>query len=547
MNNQKISFLGYIWMGFTFVAGITFTASFNVVVMMQSTADKDTGGIGLNIIWLFVVEFFVVSGAIYAYIKNIKMLPKYNGGAFQIVRTSLGRFWGFYTAILNYILFPLIVVVYLTSMFKNNFTDLVVNFQGDSQFIGSWTDLFWDLIAYFIYLGIVAFFYLGFNKYKQIVKYAIYAVWILTAVIISFAIIRIIEVGSMNLNNYTSSIKTVSYKAFSQVFTSMFFAFSGLESFIIIGNRIKNHIKSLPVGSIIIMFSTMVFYIIFTILLLTTSSVNADRNPNNNMFGDGNTFLRTSGIIIVVITTFLLRFVSILQITFINSFITQPISMQGYINEKFSYTNKKGIATKAIWLNTIITTVAIILFLILPDIIEGITKQKIGLEYLQLSQMVSFFILQMHIVVITGTFIQTFKGRLKLSFWEFSWIMISYLIIIYAWINYIINQIDNLMFIKWTNIDANWVREKLSSLMLFIGWGLLIIFVVTIYYAYYMKKIKKLSTSEIGLTQLKLLNEPFRFYTKYELDKHIKEEQKEDELDDIKKIKKVFQKKLKNN
>jgi hypothetical protein len=85
----------------------------------------------------------------------------------------------------------------------------------------------------------------------------------------------------------------------------------------------------------------------------------------------------------MIICTIAMRGNTISQITLYGGSTLQPMSIEGYISDKFGKQNEDGFPIGAMKLNLIISAVTVSMFSIIPDLIVGIISATSGQEAAQ--------------------------------------------------------------------------------------------------------------------------------------------------------------------
>jgi amino acid transporter len=143
-NNKQdgLGLLSVIWIGFNFIAGITFACAFSSLVW---NGEK---GLGLNILWVDIIEGVIAFVCAWSFAKLVSYHPMANGGLSQYARTSFGKYWGLIGGLLNYMSLPLIAsTMFCLKPFRTNFgPGSAVKLAGKNE--GVFSSLYLDLMGF---------------------------------------------------------------------------------------------------------------------------------------------------------------------------------------------------------------------------------------------------------------------------------------------------------------------------------------------------------------------------------------------------------------
>lgn len=362
--NHKLTLLELVWFGFNYTVGITFTATFSVLI------NKDALNLGSHMIWIFLVEGLIAGTCAWAFSRLSRVHPGNNGAAYIYVRSSYGRFWSWLISFLQYATLPVIVSSQIVSMIRINFTD-------PSSFLyanwGVWQHLGLDLIGILIYGLASCVLFLGMAAFKKFVNISSYLKWGTTFLLIIATIVLFVMAGTSNWN-MTADHQQLTANNFSQAFAMCFFFFLGFETYSTIGKNVRNPEKNISHSLVIVMVLSTIFYMAVTILMIGAVAGNFSDNPNLSIFdvlGDKAhaPWLGVIGILIMLICTISLKSNAGMQNALYSGAILEPLSVEGYISPKYKELSKDNIPFKASRLNLIITFASAFVWLIVSDII----------------------------------------------------------------------------------------------------------------------------------------------------------------------------------
>ncbi|AUB31960.1 APC family permease [Spiroplasma floricola] len=531
---EQLGLFSIIWIGFTFIAGITFTASFGEIVLAS-----DGSGIGLHIIWLFVLEGSIAFMCAWAFAKLVRYHPQANGGGSQYVRTTFSKFWGLLMGFFNYSVIPVIGMALIVTMVRANFGPqddvrfwlVGQNGAGDYGKFGSWGNLYLDLIAFALYMFAATIIFFGIKKYKYVGLIIGYMTWGITVLLMIFGLVA----GFINLQTsnpfevYTQTDLKIS--EFTKAFTTCFFAFGGIETFITTGKNIKNRSKNMPIAIIIIMIATTSFYIVFSLItMFAIGGKGFSSNPNTQFFGDNN-FLKVFGPTLIIICTMLMRFNSSLQITMFGGSTLEPLSSQGYISPVFKKENKENVPVAGVFSTIILFVICATMFLFIPDIIEGVTKSPSPLNYATIASCASILLIAIYGTIIPTAIVQGIRKNVKVQIWEYiAWsITVLFLLFIlgsYLWTS-LLNPFTNPKGDKIGSPEN--VQALVSSVFQLVYVSGVIVWAVIQYFLYYKPKMAKMDPNSERAKEIAEYETLFRLLTAEEMQAIAFKEAKEDE------------------
>ncbi|AHI53203.1 APC family permease [Spiroplasma culicicola] len=415
--SEQLSLFNIIWIGFCFIAGITFTASFAAIL--------GNDGVGLHIYWIFAVIGVIAFMCAWSFGKLVQVHPEANGGGSQYTRVAFGKFWGLVMGLLNYAVIPVIGMALLVSMIRANFDggefNLVGYKDGEWGQWGSWGSLYLDLISYALYIFAITIIFLGLKKYKIFSTIIGYSTWGLTIILMIFGLVG----GSMNLIDGNNGFEhqqgaQLGFDNFASTFTTCFFAFCGIETFITTGKNIKDRNKNMPIAIIVILILTTLFYIIFTAIIMMAVTVDFEGNPNMQIFDAfNNDFLKTFGPILVVVCTILMRFNSSLQITLFGGATLEPLASQKMLPGALNRENKDNIPVAGVLATGSLFTFTFILFILIPDLIQGFRGEPTPFNYGTLASCASIILISIYLLIIAVVMVQGMRKNIKVRVWEY--------------------------------------------------------------------------------------------------------------------------------
>ncbi|QBQ08032.1 putative permease [Spiroplasma gladiatoris] len=495
---EQLSLFNLIWIGFSFIAGITYTASFSTILASET-------GVGNHIYWIFLIEGFVAYMCAWTFARLVQIHPEANGGGAQYVRTAFGKFWGLLMGMINYAVIPAIAVNLLVTMVRANFDNLA-GFDSQTNTWGLWGSfgsLYLDLIAFGLCGLATSILFLGMRRYRIASTCIAYITWIITLLLVIFGIVG----GALNLNAGNNGLKTYASKInvsnFSSTFTSIFFAFCGLEIAITSGKNIKNRQRNVPISIMVIMFASTLFYMLFTlIVMLAVSPEPFGGNPNLQIFKSlNNDFINTAGRIIVIICTLLMRFNSSLQVSLFGGSTLEPLAKQKFISKIFAKENKESIPVAGVLANCVVFIIACIMFIFIPDIVQGITQKQTPFDYATLASVASILLISIYMMIIPVAIYQGIKKNMKVRIWEYIGWSITIAFLIFVLGTYFYNLIlDYTKLYDSGSLDIQKLFKCTFQLIYFVS---VVLISVILYHVYHKKQIKKVQNNPELLAELK--------------------------------------------
>ncbi|WP_338984759.1 APC family permease [Spiroplasma endosymbiont of Diplazon laetatorius] len=521
---EQLGLFSIIWIGFTFIAGITFTASFADIVLSSPDANGERSGVGLNIIWIFVLEGFIAFMCAWAFAKLVKYHPQANGGGSQYSRTAFGKFWGLLMGFFNYSVIPVIGMALIVTMVRANFNDAW----------GNWGHLYLDLIAFALYMFAATIIFFGIKKYKYVGLIIGYMTWGITVLLMIFGLTAGFMNLSVNKNPFEEYAEAkLTLDGFTKAFTTCFFAFGGIETFITTGKNIKNRGRNMPIAIVIIMIATTAFYIVFSLItMFAVGGVPFSSNPNTQLFPDNN-FLKSFGPILIIICTILMRFNSSLQITMFGGSTLEPLSSQGYISPVFKKENKENIPVAGVVSTIILFVICAIIFLFIPDIIRGATGQSSPLNYATIASCASILLIAIYGTIIPTVIVQGIRKNVKVRIWEYIAWSITALFLLFVLGSYFATSLLT-PFISpeggkvgsSDNLQA--LISSIFQIVYFIG---VVVWAVLQYHLYYKPKMAAMDPKSERVKEIAEYEKLIRLLTPEEMEKIALEQKKEDEED----------------
>jgi len=493
---EELNLFNLVWIGFTFIAGITFTASFADILNTQNDSS-----VGYHIFWIFVLEGLIAFLCAWSFAKLVKIHPQANGGGSQYARTAFGKFWGLIVGLLNYSVIPVIGIALMVTMIRANFDNLAGYNNGEWGQWGSFGGLYLDLISYGLYIFAASIILFGLKKYKIIATIIGYITWGITIILIIFGLIVgfVQPLNEINNTGFVAQITDIrlGFNNFANTFITCFFAFAGIETFITTGKNIKNRRKNMPCAIIIIMILTTIFYILFTALVMfAVRQENWSSNPNTQIFsGYSSVWLQQFGSWLIIICTIFMRFNSSIQVTLFGGSTIEPLASQKFLPEVLNKENKENIPVAGIFVTIVAITITFIMFVLVPGLIQGFTNRPSPFNYATLASVASILLISIYFIIIIAALTHGFKKNMKVKLWEYiGWFLtlgfIVFILYMYLW---------GLISIFIDPYDANGMFDIQSFIMAIfqiIYISAILIAAILSYFLYHKKCIKNLNDEQ---------------------------------------------------
>ncbi|QHX35759.1 hypothetical protein STIUS_v1c02040 [Spiroplasma sp. TIUS-1] len=486
--SQEIGLVSAIWMMFSLIAGISFT------LMFSGLNEDPKNFIGYHIVWIIlIVSIFLFSSA-WAYIKCTRIHNSANGGGGQFVRSAFGPFWGMFFNFISVLCISIVVMIMIVSSIRMS----LENIQVVKDTFGNWTKLVLDIFGILACAVGATIVVLGINKFKMASTLIAYTTWAITLLILIFGLVLIFTPSdSAAVKPPTGSVvSTVNLNSFVNVFMLVVFSFTGFETFISTGSAIKNRKKNMPIIVLVGIALATVFFMVFSTIIIASVINDFGGNPNANMFNRFNSvFIQKGGWFIVVICTFLNRFNTMTQLSLYGSNVLEPLIKEGYVSKKLfsSKELKNHIDKKAVFAFFLLNITFATIFLLLPDLIQGITGEESLIGYGTLANVTSLIFISEYIMVMLAAIKFGFKKQVKVNITEY--IIWAITIFIFGAICiYTVAQ----MFIDFVNgINTGNIQEWVAPLIQIVFIITMVIISLVLFFVVKPRILSKLSSEEI--------------------------------------------------
>ncbi len=421
VSKKKLSLKEFIWLGFNYTVGIGFVGNFAILSNVDAS-----NSIGIHAIWVYLIIGFVAGNCAWAFAKMAKIHNSdANGAAYIYVRTSFGRFWGWFIGFMQYVMLPFIITIQIMMLIRGTFSaDFVKGDQWYTIHWGAFGDFYLDLIGIAIYLAAASIIFFGIKIYKKLAHGTGIIKWATALCLIIAAFALAVTHGSSNWNHWTNN-SHLSFAGFMNTFTSCFFFFAGFEIFATAGKNINNPEKNIGKGITLIILISTIFYIVVSIIFFLGYAT-FYQNMNVAAWGDFKSkILLYGGPIVMIISGFALKVNVAMQNALYGGTSLQPLSQEGYISDKLFKLNNDGLPVKASLLNLVITSAMIILWLVIPDLIKGFWSiahpgqvYKSAFNISTLTTASSALTIFVYMMVLLVVFKLTLTKKLRLNWYE---------------------------------------------------------------------------------------------------------------------------------
>lgn len=493
VSEKKLSLKEFIWLGFNYTVGIGFVGNFAILSNVGAV-----NSIGMHAIWVYLIIGFVAGNCAWAFAKMAKIHNSdANGAAYIYVRTTFGRFWGWFVGFMQYVMLPFIITIQIMMLIRGTFSaDFVSGDQWYTIHWGAFGDFYLDLIGIVVYLAAASIIFFGIKIYKKIAHGTGIIKWATALCLIIAAFALAISNGSSSWNYWTSDGHSpLSFAGFMNTFTSCFFFFAGFEVFATAGKNINNPEKNIGKGITLIILISTIFYIIVSIIFFLGYTSFAQNMNVGGWSSFHSKILLYGGPIIMIISGFALKINVAMQNALYGGTSLQPLSQEGYISDKLFNLNKDGLPVKASLLNLLITSAMIILWLVIPDLIKGFwllshpgQEYKSAFNISTLTTASSALTIFVYMMVLLVVFKLTLTKKLRLNWYEkiIFPVVFAFLALILVWHFYSLIK-DTVSAIGTPDANSQIVAMAVEFAFI-LGSS---IFAVVWYALYYLPKYKK--------------------------------------------------------
>lgn len=510
----KFTLKQFAWNGFNLTVGINFLGSL-AILSNQKTSGGSELGLGFNILWIFAIMGIIAGSCAFAF-SRLSRIHKQdaNGGSYIFARAAFGRFLGFLTIFLNYILTPLVMSNQILMFVKANLDPTMATGHADSTFwlvgwtrhLGNWSSLFYDLLGIGLAAVFVLIAFFGTRMFKKVMRGGMFLKWATALFFILFGIIAAILPATDNGNlhhwaNVTTSKGGLTFSHFLSAFCACFYYFTGFEMFASSGATVQEPEKNISKGILFVMVSSCVFYIVTTFIFMMAVS-EFDQNIVTGFWlriYEAEPWLRWllyAGPLIMLVNTICSRGVSCSMLCLYGGTTLQPMSQEGYISDKFGKQNSHGFPIGAMKVHVVIIAITIGVWEIIPDIITGFT----GASFINVNTIISaasVFFMLIYIFILLSALKFAFKKILFITWLEWFLYFAALFTMILVTVFHYKDLIDNLITTKHDYLETLKVEDKHKYINAIVSLGVelffivgCILFVVIVYFTYYAKKYK---------------------------------------------------------
>lgn len=389
-DKKKFNLAEFTWFGFNYTVGVSFIGA------CAGLSNPSVGGIGLNILWIYIVEGLLAGICGWAFARLARAYKSSNnGGAYIYARGSFNKTIGLFVTFMLYVGMPFMITFQILMLIRGTFSNTMVWKSGDLPFYGvAWGvfgDFYLDLIGIGIYLLSALVIFFGMKWYKRVNHVSLIFKWLPALALIAFALFTAVQNnGQANLKEwYRYTWDTSNYNAgmssatnanrIISSFNSCFYFFAGFEIFATAGNNVKDPEKNIGRGVTIIMLVSTIFYVV--VLLIFFAAINPDEGfqQNETMAFWNNSdlsWIKIGGPIIIIISSVFLKMGAAMQNSLYSGTMIQPMAVEGYFPDRFAKLDKDGLPTRASKFNLIIISAFVIIWLLIPDLIRAFNCQE---------------------------------------------------------------------------------------------------------------------------------------------------------------------------
>ena len=313
----------------------------------------------------------------------------------------------------QYMSVPVAVIGKVIALMRASFTSAPFNVDW-----GYKTDFLLDGMGILIYLFICCLVIVGLKWISKMVYGNLFIKWgaaLILMVMIIYAIGSEKGQGFVIMANNTQ----INFKSFLGVLLPTFCLMLGLEAFVMVGREMKNGERNMPIVILLVLWSTILFYIVVSVLMMgTIISTGFGPNPNVQIFNRlNNNTLKWLGAIVMLVTIFTTKINNGMQLTYYN--IQAPLRMfsrEGYISPWFSHQDGNGTCKRNLILYCGSIIFSSFMFLIVPDIIVWAAKlPQSYFNYADMLTMTVFLVLVADIILVGIAISLKFKHHKNIS------------------------------------------------------------------------------------------------------------------------------------
>lgn len=414
-----------VWLGFNYTCSVGFAYTL-------SSTYGGSQGVGLNLIWIIILGALIAGGTGWAFAKCSQVYSDENGGAFEYSKKTFGRFSGWMVGFYQYVLVPVTTPASILVL-------LTVSLQGlySTDMWGKYTDMYLNLIAVGIYIVLSLFVLMGTKTFKWGTNVASVLKWMVLGLVYIGAIIIMVRTSGANFSKalHTGNLNGTN---FNNAFSTFFYAYTGFETFAVIGKNVKEPKKTMPKAIMLVLLSAVLFYIVGLIFIVGALSGTMPANPNNAII---QLAMGSVALTLVAIANLASNVNGFMQGAYYSGGMLQPLSDNYMITKKISKINPKNqIAVRALVVNLVLTVFFSIIWLVLPYLLNQPTFNY--------SSLVGFNSIVMFIVygtVLAAAIFLKIKKKIKASIYEVIIWLLVILFLIYQFVEYFMQWDSN----KW--------------------------------------------------------------------------------------------------
>jgi len=337
-----------------------------------------------------------------------------------------------------------------------------------------------DLIGIVIYLFFSFVIFGGMKLYKRLNDLTASLKLIAASVLILAGLYLAFRNGHNNFK-YWSTNSHLNLDGFVKAFNSCFYFFTGFEVFTTAGRNIASARKNIGLGVIIVLIINVLSHLIIAIIFFAAFN-HFVQNMNMGTWNSfHNKFVVYGGTIMMIMFVITLKINLIMQDSLYGGTSLQPLAHEGFLSNRFQKLSRDNISTKASFLHMSLTILSLFIWLIIPDLIKGITLTKeygfmctieqsltyqepfTGSSLTTASSAITIFIYAMMFAVAIKLGI---TKQMKLKIWEWIVVPITMLILIFVLIWHYYTLINNIVTASQKISKVLWFQGLLSLSLL---------------------------------------------------------------------------------
>lgn len=426
--DARLSLKELVIYGFNFTIAVNFIFAFHGFFNndINHTHQDHYDNLGLHMLWIFAVNGLIACIIAWAYARLLRVHIKEDGGSYVFVRSHSSFFLSWMIGALLYLFLMMTVTSQIVSALRINFG------FGSRPFgvhWGSFSNLVLDLLATLIFLSATCLLFLGLKKFKRFFMISVWIKWVLIltlVLIIMIVLLMNLHRGDHIWSDFTNHTRsTINFKSFSTNFMEVFYFFTGVETYATLNKNLKNPRQDLPVGIFLVIFITVIFYILVMlgfIGTLTKTHPQFEANPIFEIFHQ--LFSHTQWLyyffsLLMIVCFLVMQLLGIMEGALYTNSIILPMVADDYLPAILAKNKQHNIANNTVKFYIVTTLTMYFLVVILVDIYQGVTGAIASpLDYGEIIGLASLIIIPVYVMVLYITLKLSFNKKITSNLFE---------------------------------------------------------------------------------------------------------------------------------